>query len=54
LRNEDFDKDVLVIRLQRLSKLINFELNTQLDKYSSKSLNKEDNQIYFSSLTLLN
>jgi len=42
LRNEDFNKDILAIKLQSLSKLINLKLNIQFNRYSLKNSNKED------------
>ena len=42
MRNKDFDKNVLVAKLQKLSKLINFKLNIEFNRYSSKNSNKED------------
>ncbi len=42
MRNEDLNKDVLVIRSKKLKKLIKFRLDIQFDKYSLKSFNKKD------------
>jgi len=39
---EDFDKDILAIKLKRFRELIEFRLNIQFDRYFLKSLDKED------------
>jgi len=42
LRNKDFNKDILAIELQRLSKLTNLKLDIQFNRYSLKNSIKED------------
>ncbi len=42
LYNKDFNKNILVIKLQKLNKLIKSKLEIQFNRYFSKSLDKKN------------
>ena len=47
LYNKDFNKNILVIKLQKLNKLIKSKLEIQFNRYFSKSLDKKKQLNFF-------